>query len=161
MRSSAPFIRAITIQVYILRDGEPIVTLLRSKYRRTTADSMSNDDAMFDSCFTRFKLDYAGTKSLGIGDAAASRDVSVGGHRWRIDCYPRGYRAEDNGEYVSLCLELTGDSTGGSVEAIFEAFVTKPDGAPSSSRAHRARQVYSSSPPAAAEGSGRWRSGSS
>ena len=121
---------------------------------------MSDDNAMFDSCFTRFKLDYDGTKSLGIGDAA-SRDVSVGGHRWRIDCYPRGYRAEDNGEYVSLCLELTGDSTGGSVEAIFEAFVTKPDGAPSSSRAHRARQVYSSSPPAAAEGSDRWRSGSS
>ena len=121
---------------------------------------MSDDNAMFDSCFTRFKLDYAGTKSLGIGDAAASRDVSVGGHRWRIDCYPRGYRAEDNGEYVSLCLELTGDSTGGGGGGV-EAFVTKPDGAPSSSRAHRARQVYSSSPPAAAEGSGRWRSGSS
>ncbi|KAG2580075.1 hypothetical protein PVAP13_6NG269800 [Panicum virgatum] len=104
---------------------------------------------MFDSCFTRFKLDYDGTKSLGIGDAA-SRDVSVGGHRWRIDCYPRGYRAEDNGEYVSLCLELTGDSTGGGGGV--EAFVTKPDGAPSSSRTQRTRQVYSSSPPAAAEG---------
>ncbi|KAF8653764.1 hypothetical protein HU200_061880 [Digitaria exilis] len=82
---------------------------------------------------------------------AITRDVSVGGHRWKIHCYPRGSRAEDKGEYVTVSLSSpAADPMASSTYGIFEAFVTKPADNPSSSRAQRtAQQIYL--PPSSSE----------
>nr|CAB3481486.1 unnamed protein product [Digitaria exilis] len=111
---------------------------------------MTNDGNTLDSCFTQFKIDFAETKSFAIVKAI-TRDVSVGGHRWKIHCYPRGSRAEDKGEYVTVSLSSpAADPMASSTYGIFEAFVTKPADNPSSSRAQRtAQQIYL--PPSSSE----------
>jgi speckle-type POZ protein len=95
---------------------------------------------MFGSCFVSFKLHYSQTEDLAIGDVVPSEVISAGGHSWRINCYPRGCSKTDNGEYVSILLQLMSKSKG--VKAIFEAFLMDKDGAPASSNASRCVQVY-------------------
>ncbi|CAO2173556.1 unnamed protein product [Urochloa humidicola] len=90
--------------------------------------------------FLEFKLDYPGTKNLAIGEAVYSKNISAGGHVWRINCYPHGFRKEDKGEYLSIYLQLMGKSK--NVRAIFDVFVMGRGGEPSSSHAKRCVQVY-------------------
>ena len=78
--------------------------------------------SMFDSGFVSFKLHYSDTTDLAIGDVVRSEVISVGGHSWRVNCYPREYFEADNGEYITLFLKLTGKSKV-EVKAIFEAFL--------------------------------------
>nr|CAB3481488.1 unnamed protein product [Digitaria exilis] len=87
-----------------------------------------------------FKFDYFGTKNLGIGEAVYSNLFSAGGHQWRIVCFPHGYRKKDEGKYLSIYLQLMGESK--NVKAIFEAFAMGRDGKPSSSHAERCVRVY-------------------
>nr|CAB3483555.1 unnamed protein product [Digitaria exilis] len=86
------------------------------------------------------KLDYSGTKNLSIGEAVYSNLFSAGGHQWRITCFPHGHSKEDQGKYLSIHLQLMGESK--NVRAIFEAFAMGRDGKPSSSHAERCVQVY-------------------
>jgi hypothetical protein len=57
---------------------------------------------MLESGFTEFKLAFAGTKNLAIGDVVRSDDFSAGGHVWRVYCYPHGDEEGNNGVYLSL-----------------------------------------------------------
>ncbi|RLM74472.1 hypothetical protein C2845_PM15G17800 [Panicum miliaceum] len=63
--------------------------------------------SMFDSCsFThQFKLNFEETKHVAIGHFVSSGDISAGGHLRSLDCYPRGKREEDKGEYLSIFLQ--------------------------------------------------------
>ncbi|CAO2211639.1 unnamed protein product [Urochloa humidicola] len=97
---------------------------------------MSSDSAGF----LEFKLDYSGTKNLGCIGKAVYSNISARGHVWRISCYPHGFRKEDQGEYLSIYLQLMGESK--NVRAIFDVFVMGRDGEPSSSHAKRCVQVY-------------------
>ncbi|CAO2173555.1 unnamed protein product [Urochloa humidicola] len=97
---------------------------------------MSSDSAGF----LEFKLDYSGTKNLAIGEAVHSNSFSAGGHVWRIRCYPRGSKKEDQGEYLSIYLQLMGESK--NVRAIFDVFAMGRDGEPSSSYGNRCVNVY-------------------
>jgi hypothetical protein len=72
---------------------------------------------MSSSGVLEFKLDYSATKNLAIGEDVFSENFSAGGHVWRIICNPRGYRKEDNGEYLSIYLQLMGVSR--NVRAVF------------------------------------------
>jgi speckle-type POZ protein len=95
---------------------------------------------MLDSGFVSFKLNYSETKDIAIGAVVHSDAISVGGHSWRVNCYPRGYSEADKGEYITIFLELMSKSKG--VKAIFEAFLMDKDGAPASSNASRCVKVY-------------------
>ncbi|KAL6644515.1 hypothetical protein ACP70R_016123 [Stipagrostis hirtigluma subsp. patula] len=95
---------------------------------------------MMDSGYIEFKLDYAATKNLAIGDVVLSDEISVGGHIWRVRCHPHGDKRVNNGEYLSLFLRLISESR--NVKAIFDVFLMGRDGEPSSSHARRCVQVY-------------------
>ncbi|CAD6264787.1 unnamed protein product [Miscanthus lutarioriparius] len=58
--------------------------------------------SVFDSCsFThQFKLNFLETKKVAIGHSVSSEDIFAGGHLWRIYCYPRGVRTEENVKVV-------------------------------------------------------------
>ncbi|TVU04980.1 hypothetical protein EJB05_48127, partial [Eragrostis curvula] len=93
------------------------------------------------SGFLEFKLDYSATKNLAIGAVVSSKDISAGGHIWRVNCYPRGTKeADDHGAYLSVGLQLLSKSK--NVKAIFDVFVMEKDGNPSSSHAQRCVHVY-------------------
>ncbi|CAO2192169.1 unnamed protein product [Urochloa humidicola] len=87
---------------------------------------------MLDSRFVEFKLDYTKTKDLAsaIGSVVTSANIAAGGHLWRFNCYPRGRKIYDNGEHLSVFLELV-SSHSKNVRAIFDAFAVNRDGAPS------------------------------
>uniref|UniRef100_A0A453PY75 BTB domain-containing protein n=2 Tax=Aegilops tauschii subsp. strangulata TaxID=200361 RepID=A0A453PY75_AEGTS len=51
---------------------------------------------------------YSRTKGVPTGERVKSRPFAIGGHRWRIDYYPNGVRAEV-ADYVSLSLMLDED----------------------------------------------------
>ncbi|XP_037445151.1 BTB/POZ and MATH domain-containing protein 2-like [Triticum dicoccoides] len=51
---------------------------------------------------------YSRTKGVPTGECVKSRPFDIGGHRWRIDYYPNGVRAEV-ADYVSLSLMLDED----------------------------------------------------
>ncbi|OEL24721.1 BTB/POZ and MATH domain-containing protein 1 [Dichanthelium oligosanthes] len=95
---------------------------------------------MSDSASLEFKLDYLGTKNIAIGEVVCSKNISAGGHAWRIKCYPRGCSIEDEGEYTSIFLQLVSEAK--NVKAIFDVFVMERDGAPSSSDGDRCVRVY-------------------
>ena len=96
----------------------------------------------WESGFTEFKLDFAGTKTLAIGDIVYSDDFSAGGHVWRVHCYPHGDKDDDsNGVHLSLFLQLVSNSK--NVKAIFDAFLLdRDDGTTTSSHGQRCVQVY-------------------
>ncbi|KAL6661092.1 hypothetical protein ACP70R_000476 [Stipagrostis hirtigluma subsp. patula] len=104
---------------------------------------------MFDSCFTQIKFSYSETESLAVGEFISSGDILVGGHLWRIHCYPRGLKTQDNYEYVCIFLELVSESK--NVKAILDAFLMIKDGEPSSIYAVRCSQIY---PPSGSTRSG-------
>lgn len=85
--------------------------------RRTTKLDARNNIVYYSH--SEFILNYEQTKRLAIGEALDGDDVSAGGHLWRINCYPRGVRESDNGEYLSIFVELRSRSR--SEEAVFEA----------------------------------------
>nr|CAB3481490.1 unnamed protein product [Digitaria exilis] len=91
----------------------------------------------FDSSsFThQFTINLEQTKNDAIKHFVSSGDISAGGHLWKIECYPRGLKKEDKGEYLSLYLNH--ESKTKDAKAIFEVFVMDKDGAPSLS--HRRR----------------------
>ena len=43
-----------------------------------------------DSASLHFRVDYEQVKHLGIDELICSELITVGQHKWRIDCYPRG-----------------------------------------------------------------------
>ncbi|PNT69374.1 LOW QUALITY PROTEIN: hypothetical protein BRADI_3g54372v3 [Brachypodium distachyon] len=51
---------------------------------------------------------YSGTTNLPTGQFSSDY-FSLGGHRWRVDYYPNGVRA-DVADYISLCLVLAQDA---------------------------------------------------
>ncbi|CAL4999799.1 unnamed protein product [Urochloa decumbens] len=91
---------------------------------------------MLGSGFLEFKLDYSETKNLAIGQHVSSESFSVGGHLWRIICYPCGDRIQHKGGYVSMFIKFVSKSEKG-VMAIFDAFLLNKDGTPSSIKAKR------------------------
>uniref|UniRef100_A0A0E0CED3 BTB domain-containing protein n=1 Tax=Oryza meridionalis TaxID=40149 RepID=A0A0E0CED3_9ORYZ len=100
-------------------------------------------DAMANSNSVELELDYAATN---VGDVVRSGVFSAGGHAWRVRCYPRGtkqLKAKNNvDDYISLFLELISKSSS-NVKAIFDAFLIRRDGRPSSSSGgKRCLQVY-------------------
>ncbi|XP_047070234.1 BTB/POZ and MATH domain-containing protein 1-like [Lolium rigidum] len=76
----------------------------------------------------QFRIDYEQTKQLPIGESVHSDVFSVGGHNWRIECYPRGVFLKHKGEYLSIYLKHMSRTR--SVKAIFEAFMMDKDGKP-------------------------------
>uniref|UniRef100_A0A0E0AXU1 BTB domain-containing protein n=1 Tax=Oryza glumipatula TaxID=40148 RepID=A0A0E0AXU1_9ORYZ len=84
---------------------------------------------MISSSFAELKLEYPGTttttNSFAVGDGFDKR-VGDGEQSWVIRCYPRGYREEDNGEYVSLRIGVPARSN--TVRAIFHTFLMRRDG---------------------------------
>ncbi|KAL6644502.1 hypothetical protein ACP70R_016110 [Stipagrostis hirtigluma subsp. patula] len=77
---------------------------------------------MLDSGFLEFKLHYAQTKDLAVGDLVHSEVIAAAGHQWRIICYPRGHNKDDNDEHLSIYLEILSKPKQ-AVKAIFVAFV--------------------------------------
>jgi speckle-type POZ protein len=50
---------------------------------------------------------YSQTKMLLPGQKLSSHPFNVGGHCWRMDCYPNGRYASSNSDAMSLYLQLT------------------------------------------------------
>jgi speckle-type POZ protein len=50
---------------------------------------------------------YSQTKMLLPGQKLSSHPFNVGGHCWRMDCYPNGRYAAANSDAMSLYLQLT------------------------------------------------------
>ncbi|KAM0871883.1 hypothetical protein ACQ4PT_039108 [Festuca glaucescens] len=50
----------------------------------------------------QFRVHYDQSKQLSIGDCVHSDVVSAGGHLWRIEFFPRGNTAEDNGNPIPV-----------------------------------------------------------
>ncbi|TVU05001.1 hypothetical protein EJB05_48148, partial [Eragrostis curvula] len=96
---------------------------------------------MLDSCFTTFKLDYAGTKNLAVGAVICSDEISAGGHLWRLRCFPHGYSTDDHGAYLAFFLQLVSDSK--NVKAIFDVALMGRDGLPSPMHTKRLMKEYS------------------
>ncbi|KAF8646560.1 hypothetical protein HU200_065782 [Digitaria exilis] len=63
---------------------------------------------------------------LAVGDIVEFEAISVGGHRWRIQCYPRGDRDEEKGQFISMYFELTSESS--SKDATFHILLLGRDG---------------------------------
>ena len=61
------------------------------KAKKTGPEAAQTRTTMLGSA-VQFRIDYEQTKQLPIGKAVHSDVVSVGGHNWRIECYPRGIR---------------------------------------------------------------------
>ncbi|AQK51371.1 BTB/POZ and MATH domain-containing protein 1 [Zea mays] len=95
--------------------------------------------------FIEFKLDFAASNHLAVGDIVRSDDFSAGGHLWRVICYPKGDEV-GNGNYLSLYLRLVSDSKSEKIKAIIDAFLLGRNGAPSSS-SHGKRWVHVYSSP--------------
>ncbi|GJN04036.1 hypothetical protein PR202_ga21546 [Eleusine coracana subsp. coracana] len=79
---------------------------------------------MLDSCFMELKLDCSSDNNFAVLN---SNDFSVGGHLWRIRCYPRGCPHEHNndgkGDRISFFVELRSRSPPKSgIKAFFQAF---------------------------------------
>ncbi|OEL37213.1 BTB/POZ and MATH domain-containing protein 2 [Dichanthelium oligosanthes] len=88
----------------------------------------------------------AQTNDLAVGDLVESEAISVGGHRWRIQCYPCGNRDEDKGQYVSLFLELVSDASE-DVKIIFHVFLLGRNDEPCFSHERRSVHRYASRDP--------------
>lgn len=64
----------------------------------------------------------------------SSKDITVGGLVWRVNCYPRGISNELAPEHMSIYLHLVSKSK--EVKAIFDAFVMEKSAKP---HCHRLR----------------------
>ncbi|CAN6248054.1 unnamed protein product [Urochloa humidicola] len=92
--------------------------------------------------FLEYKVDHSEKKNLAIGQFISSEDFSAGGHRWRIQCYPRGDKHEQNGEYISIYLTLV-SSKSENVKAVFDIFILDRDGVLDSTFSRRSTGVVS------------------
>ncbi|KAL6644505.1 hypothetical protein ACP70R_016113 [Stipagrostis hirtigluma subsp. patula] len=90
---------------------------------------------MLGSGFVEFKVNYEQTKDLAINKAIHSDTFSAGGHMWRINCFPRGTKEFEQGNYLSIYVELV--SKRRSANAIFETFLMGKDGQTSSTATRR------------------------
>ncbi|CAL5013621.1 unnamed protein product [Urochloa decumbens] len=98
---------------------------------------------MWGTGFLEYKLDYSEKKDLPIGQFVSSENFSAGGYLWRINCYPCGDRSErNNGEYVSVFLELDSESENVMALAFFNIFVLNRDGTPHSAEAKTFAHVF-------------------
>ncbi|PNT68451.1 hypothetical protein BRADI_3g40741v3 [Brachypodium distachyon] len=93
-----------------------------------------------DSSVVQLTIDYEQAKKLPIGKELRSDAFSVGGHLWRIDCYPHGDSEDDKGEYLSVYLTHMSNTT--SVNVLSDIFLMDRDGKPSSEYAERFIQAY-------------------
>uniref|UniRef100_A0A0E0CED5 BTB domain-containing protein n=1 Tax=Oryza meridionalis TaxID=40149 RepID=A0A0E0CED5_9ORYZ len=91
------------------------------------------------SGFVELRLDYSATNASAIGNLINSDLFTAGGLTWRVNCYPRGDKADNNGDYISLYLELVSKSK--NIKAIFDAFMVDEHGNPSDG-SNRLVQVY-------------------
>ncbi|CAL5001051.1 unnamed protein product [Urochloa decumbens] len=84
-----------------------------------------------DSAFVEFSVNYKQTKNLAAGKAVHSDAISAGGHMWKINFYPNGFRevVDKNYEHVYIELELL-SIPNISVNAIFEVLAVDKDGQP-------------------------------
>ncbi|TVU05009.1 hypothetical protein EJB05_48156, partial [Eragrostis curvula] len=96
---------------------------------------------MLDSSFLEFRLNYSEKKNLAMGSYISSENISAGGHRWRVNCFPNGDKKEAKGEYVSVFLELMTRKSE-NVKAFFDAFLLKTDGNPCRLHTQRCLHVY-------------------
>ncbi|PNT68453.1 hypothetical protein BRADI_3g40750v3 [Brachypodium distachyon] len=94
------------------------------------------------SSVLKLTIDYEKAKQLPIGKYVESDVVSVGGHLWRIDCYPRGHSEDDKGEYLSLFLAPVNMSNTRSANAILDVFLMDKDGKPSATDARRLLHAF-------------------
>jgi speckle-type POZ protein len=114
--------------VQLVQQFPSIVAELRE--RPVAVYSSGMQDHPIDFCFHEFRLDYEQTKHLAVGKAVYSDPFSAGGHTWKITCFPCGIRSSDNGEHLSVFVELENQPRL-SVSAIFEVFLMDKDGQPS------------------------------
>ncbi|XP_051203097.1 BTB/POZ and MATH domain-containing protein 2-like isoform X2 [Lolium perenne] len=96
------------------------------KARKTGPEAQTMTTMLGSS--VQFRIDYEQTKQLPIGKAVHSDVLSVGGHNWRIECYPRGSHKAHKGKYLSIFLKHM--SRNRRVKAIFEAFLMDKDDQP-------------------------------
>ncbi|NP_001145308.2 BTB/POZ and MATH domain-containing protein 1 [Zea mays] len=117
---------------------------------------MQSEAPISDYCVLQFDLEDSETKNIAIGHSISYDDISLGGHLWGINCYPRGDREEEKGEYFSLFLYLIGDSKGKGVNVIFHVFCLEREGEASAfssfSDDKRLAKVFSSKCPEYPEG---------
>jgi speckle-type POZ protein len=99
-----------------------------SKKAKKTGPEEQIRTTKLGSAVFQFKIDYEQTKQFPMGKAIHSDVFSVGGHNWRIECYPRGSNKADKGQYLSIFLKHR--SRTGIVKAIFEVFLMDMDGHP-------------------------------
>jgi speckle-type POZ protein len=100
--------------------------------------------------YAQFELEVPAKKKLAVGRSSViSKDVSAGCYKWRIDFYPRGCNEEDNGEFVSIFLNLVSNSN--NVEATLKAFVLNIDGAQILSTTKKLLKIF---PPDGIRGNG-------
>ncbi|CAD6211384.1 unnamed protein product [Miscanthus lutarioriparius] len=87
-------------------------------------------------------MDLVNTEKFAIGHLVSSKDISAGGHLWRIVCYPRGCgREEHDGEYLSIYLVRMCEPKDDDIKATLEASVMDRGGALFSS--HRRKVTHS------------------
>ncbi|TVU05010.1 hypothetical protein EJB05_48157, partial [Eragrostis curvula] len=96
---------------------------------------------MLGSGFLEFKLNYSEMTNMAVGDFVRSEEISVRGHRWMVNFYPRGHSATGKGEYISIFLKLISHSR--DVKTIFNVFFLGRDGEPSFSYEGRFVHVFS------------------
>ncbi|CAO2207323.1 unnamed protein product [Urochloa humidicola] len=90
--------------------------------------------------FIEFKLEYSEAKNLPIGQYVTSESFPAGGHLWKVVCYPRGDKIENDGEYVSFFLKLLSNSV--NIKAFFDVILLHKNGMPSLFKAKRSVNVH-------------------
>jgi speckle-type POZ protein len=88
----------------------------------------------------QFKVENSKTKDIGIGKFVSTPKFSAGGHNWLIKYYPQGYVAENEGNYISLCLMLLNISR--SVKVDYELGILNKYGRPTAESWARSTDIF-------------------